>query len=118
MKLDKLCVLMAQGLEFNIPAKNAFHREAKKVLKELASELGLSSTDYDLRSNKGGIAVSGEVTLHTETIYVQISQSVMGERGQVLYRTCKHRRDFSGGTNNFVPVRELAKVKTFYERQS
>jgi hypothetical protein len=37
-----------------------------------------SHGDYDLRSNEAGLAVSGEITLHADRLYVQVSQSAMG----------------------------------------
>jgi hypothetical protein len=43
-------------------AKEAFHRNARRQLKLLAAALGLPTGAFDLRSNKGGIAVSGEIT--------------------------------------------------------
>jgi hypothetical protein len=48
-------------------AKRAFHKRARRRLKELADALGLAPQNYDLRSNVGGIAVSGEVTMQPIT---------------------------------------------------
>jgi hypothetical protein len=42
---------------YNEPQKHLFHREAKKRLQALATALGLPRHTYDIRSNKGGIAV-------------------------------------------------------------
>lgn len=86
--------------------KQAFHAAGKKFLKELAAKLGLQ--DYDLRSNAGGMAVSGEVTLHSDSLYVQLSESCVGPAGvSALYRDCKGRKDYTGGVNNFVQVSDL-----------
>ena len=85
--------------------KGKFHRAAMKTLRDLATKLGLSKEQYDVRSNKGGHAVSGEITLHTDNVYVQISEGSNGM--QVLYRTCKGRKDYSGGTNNFTSLEAL-----------
>lgn len=41
--------------------KRRFHTTARSRLKKLAAELGLPLGSYDLRSNKTGIAVSGEI---------------------------------------------------------
>lgn len=84
-------------------AKHRFHTTARARLRLLASELRLPAGSYDLRSNLGGIAVSGEITLHHEAVYVQVSQSALGGGMGVLIRTCRGRRDYSGGQNNFVP---------------
>lgn len=52
--------------------KRAFHATGRKRLKALADALGFRPDSFDLRSNQGGIAVSGEVTLHHFALYVQI----------------------------------------------
>lgn len=85
--------------------KAAFHSAAKKQLKKLATtHLGFPAGSYDLRSNKGGIAVSGEITLHHDDIYITVSQSSMGSDRSVMLRTCEGRKDYSGGQNNFASL--------------
>src|SRR3546814_2839377 len=49
--------------------KRRFHTVARARLRRLAVELGFPPASFDLRSNQGGIAVSGEVTLHHERVY-------------------------------------------------
>lgn len=88
-------------------AKRRFHSTARARLRELANELRLPTGSYDLRSNQGGIAVSGEITLHHDAVYVQVSQSALGGGMGVLIRTCRGRRDYTGGPNNFVPLAML-----------
>lgn len=96
--------LARRGVAYDPEAKRAFHREARAALARLARELGLVAGDYDLRVNPGGVAVSGEVTLHSETIYVQISCGVMGPGREILYRRCKGRRDYCGERNHFADI--------------
>ena len=97
-------------------AKRLFHSNAHRQLLELARALGFAPADYDLRSNRGGIAVSGEVTLHADRLYVQASQSAMGFDTGILFRSCEGRRDYTGGRNNFASLdllprpRELARL--------
>lgn len=79
-----------------------FHRLGKQVLRAVAKEMGLQSGTYEIRSNLGGWAVSGEVTLHGEHIYIQLSQTV-----GVLYRSCRGRMDFTGGDNNWMEWEKL-----------
>ena len=86
--------------------KAAFHRAARRGLQDLADGLGLARGTYEIRSNKGGPAVSGEVTLHGENVYVQASQPFASRNG-LLVRTCDGRRDFTGGHNNLLPLRNL-----------
>ena len=90
---------------YNEILKNRFHTQAKKVLKADVEALGLQEGQYDIRSNKAGIACSGEVTLHADNIYIQIGQDGPKE---ILYRTCKGRKDYCGGSNNFMSAKELA----------
>lgn len=89
---------------FDDAAKRRFHLAARRQLQRLAQALGLQRSDFDLRVNKAGIAVSGEVTMHSERIYVQVCQSVLSDENGILFRACAGRRDFSGGPNHFAPL--------------
>lgn len=81
--------------------KEAMHKEGVAMLRALAKELGLQPGSYDVRSNKAGIAVTGEVTLHTDKIYVQLCQSFSSQGLTLLYRSCEGRKDYCGGTNQY-----------------
>lgn len=83
-------------------AKRRFHNAARRQLRRLASALALNP--FDLRSNKAGIAISGDITLHGERLYVQVSQTALGCAHGILFRTCTGRRDFVGGANHFAPL--------------
>jgi hypothetical protein len=76
----------------------------RRRLKQLAAALGLSPDTYDLRSNLAGTAVAGEITLHADRIYVQVSQSFTGYDSSILFRTCDGREDYVGGANNFASL--------------
>ncbi|HWU61489.1 MAG TPA: hypothetical protein VN112_05630 [Ensifer sp.] len=89
---------------YDAARKTKFHRMAKRRLKALAQELGLDEGMFDLRSNMGGIAVSGEITLHHERLYVQVFQSTLGPSHGIRIRTCQGRRDFTGGPNNWAHI--------------
>ena len=102
--------------------KVSAHKAMRRILKAFAMlHLGLTEDQFDLRSNYGGIAVSGEVTLHTENLYVQVSQSSFGSDHYVLYRTCKGRKDYTGGPNNwasldiFTDVERLQRIVELFE---
>ena len=84
--------------------KQHFHTTARARLRKLASALGFPPGAYDLRSNQGGIAVSGEITLHHERVYVQVCQPATGADSGILIRTCEGRRDYTGGRNHFAPL--------------
>ena len=89
---------------YDADAKRRFHCKARRQLLELAAALDLEPGDYDLRSNQGGIAVSGEVTLHADRLYVQASQPATGSDTGILFRSCEGRRDYTGGRNNFASL--------------
>lgn len=96
--------------------KRHFHATARARLRLLAAELGFPPASFDLRSNQGGIAVSGEITLHYESVYVQVSQSALGGDAGVLIRTCEGRRDYVGGPDHFAPLSLLDDVPALSER--
>lgn len=84
--------------------KRRFHATARSRLKQLAAELRLAPGTFEIRSNKGGIAVSGEVTLHHYRAYVQVGQFGLASGHGILIRTCKGRRDYTGGANHFAAL--------------
>jgi hypothetical protein len=85
-------------------AKRLFHTQVRRRLLELAAALGFAPCAFDLRSNEAGIAVSGEVTLHADRLYVQASQPATGSDTGILFRSCDGRRDYIGGCNNFASL--------------
>ncbi len=98
--------------------KRRFHTTARTRLRQLATALRLRACSFDLRSNKGGVAVSGEVTLHQERVYIQVSQPAFGGEasGGVLIRTCRGRRDYVGGLNHFVSLTMLDDIDALSDR--
>lgn len=86
--------------------KELFHTHGKAILRQIAKDLSYATGSYDIRSNKAGIAVSGEVTLHTDNLYIQFSKGC-GAGLEILYRTCNGRKDYSGGRNNWLSFAEL-----------
>ncbi|WP_210265444.1 hypothetical protein [Bradyrhizobium aeschynomenes] len=92
-------------VRYDATGKARFHSMAKARLRAVAKLLELSPGDYDLRSNIAGPAVSGEITLHTNHVYVQVAQPFSGgpDTG-ILIRTCNGRDDFCGGHNTFAPL--------------
>jgi hypothetical protein len=89
---------------YDSDAKRRFHTQARRCLLELAAALGFTPCTFDLRSNEAGIAVSGEITLHADRLYVQASQPATGGDTGILFRSCAGRRDYIGGRNNFASL--------------
>ena len=105
---SKLQQIMSQSIAYDPDRKVSFHREARRLMRQLVNALALPKDSYDIRSNKGGIAVSGEITLHGEFIYVQVSQSCLGDGHEVLFRRCNGRKDYCGEQNHFASADELS----------
>ncbi len=93
-----------KSASYDAAAKRAFHTRGRSQLRRLATALDLRPGDYHLRSNQGGIAVSGEITLHADRLYVQVCQPATGHDTGVMFRTCKGRTDYTGGRNNFAAL--------------
>jgi hypothetical protein len=86
--------------------KQQFHTCGRALLTELARLLGIG--EAAIRSNKGGIAVPGEVTLHSEQLYIQLHMaSFAGAGARLLYRSCKGKQDYTGGQNHYFTVSAL-----------
>lgn len=91
--------------------KTSAHAAARRMLSFFARHvLLLDEKSFSVRSNMGGIAVSGEVTLHTNKfpgldrgIYIQISQPYSGLQS-VMIRGCDGPADYTGYGNNFTTV--------------
>ena len=73
--------------------KNQFHIAGRNRMRELANTLGYTKGEYEVRSCKGGMAVSGEVILHTEDVYVCVGHNF------AYFRSCAGRKDYTGGPN-------------------
>lgn len=112
-----LATLAARGVRHDDTAKRLFHNEARKALRRLADALHLRSADYDLHICAGGPAVSGEVILHTDKLYVQVALSGYGA-GEILFRRVTSRQDYCGGRNHWASIRELLDADRFAERMA
>lgn len=91
---------------YNETAKTKFKKDGMALLRKVVKLLGLEKGTYDLRYNPGGIAVSGDCTLHSDTIYVSFNLDICN---WVLVRTCKGREDYTGGPNRQYPFDRLQK---------
>lgn len=101
---EKFIVAVHNDAAYNEDNKITFHKQSTAMLKALAGKLGLNAGEYSIRSNKAGIAVSGEITLHSDSLYIQFSQS---RQGCFLWRTCNGRKDYCGGPNRWMKWEEL-----------
>jgi hypothetical protein len=91
---------LAENWDGSYEQKEKFHREGRKLLKEVASRLGLKKENFSIRSNKGGPAVLGDVILHSDTLYINLGGSYFNK--SFMFRSCKGQKDYTGGTNNWM----------------
>ena len=66
-------------------------------------KLGIS--DAEVRYNPGGIAVSGDATLHGDDVYVSFNADAMCR--WILYRKCNGKKDYTGGPNHSYPFEAI-----------
>lgn len=90
---------------YDAAAKRRWLSTARSFAKALATQLELPKGSYEVRTNKGGIAVPGEVTLHGENLYVCIGTSMPGGELVGFARSCNGRKDYSGGVNRWLSAR-------------
>jgi hypothetical protein len=109
-----LNTLALRGVSYDATAKKLFQSEARRALRQLADALGYDKSDYDLRICAGGPAVGGEVILHSNEVYIQVTCD--GQGGDVLYRRCRDRRDYIGERNHVVAMRELTNAGALAQR--
>jgi hypothetical protein len=113
-KIDELksrpafIALARRGVSYDPEAKRAFHLDTKRALRAFAQFLGLESQEYDLRSNQAGPAISGEITLHADQLYIQVSIGLMGPGREIMFRRCNSRADYCGHRNGFADIAALA----------
>ncbi|WP_323810720.1 hypothetical protein [Sphingobium baderi] len=111
-----LKTLALRGVAYDEPAKRLFHSEGRSAMRRLAEALGLNDGSFDVRSNKAGPAVSGEVTLHGETIWVQMSLGPFGSDRAICFRKVQGRQDHIGERNHWAAVPELLEPDRFAAR--
>ena len=89
-------------------AKKTFLHVGKVFLRALAKDLGLR--DAVVKSNDGGITVSGECSLfgmwEEGGIHICLGQFSAGSENVLLYRTIRNLKDYRGGYNNWIGLKE------------
>lgn len=103
-KFQVLCSMLANGVSYDAEKKRAFRALSQQFMREVAQAAGLKKSDYDVRFNAGGIAVSGDAILHHERVYVMLNADGCK---WILVRSCNGRRDYHGGGNKSIDFSEL-----------
>ena len=98
----KTAITLAANASYDYHTKEAWRAKGLAVLRRLAKDLGLAKGTYDIRFNAGGIAVSGDAILHSDTIYIHLGAScVCDDAGYA--RKVKSRKDYTGERNISIP---------------
>lgn len=84
--------------------KRGLHKDSAAYLRMLAEQLRLPEASYEIRQHEGGIADSGEITLHGASLYVQISQWSGYDGVMFLIRGCRSCKDYVGVVDNTVKL--------------
>lgn len=97
------------GMENGSILKDEFKKEGKKFFRKLAKDLGL--VDFQVDYNKGGIAVSGDLTLRAMLatkcgIYIHFNIDGLCGANDIYYRSIKHMKDYTGGINHWLRIDE------------
>ncbi len=111
-----LIALAHKGVAYDAPAKDLFHRDGRRALRRLADALRLPEGGFDIRSVRGGISVSGEVVLHGEEVYVQLSLGCMGRGREIMFRRVAGRKDYCGDRNHWGEIADLMAPDTLAQR--
>lgn len=111
-----LRALAYRGVSFDEAAKRVFHHEGRQAMRRLAEALGLDPGSYDVRSDKGGVAISGDITLHGEEVWVRLSLGPFGPDHEVAFRKVRGRDDHCGDRNRWASIQELLAPDRFAER--
>lgn len=89
------------GYQENGSRKRRFQRRGLAFLREVARYLPPSHGPVDVRWNPGGPAVSGDLILHSDRVYLCIDPTMLYGRNQVGYcRPVTSRKDYTGGPNH------------------
>lgn len=115
-RFPALRTLAYRGVAYDEAAKRVFHAEGRAAMRRLADALSLNDGDYDIRSNKAGPAVSGEITLHGEEVWIQLSLSALGPGNEIIYRRVRGRADHLGDRNRRASIRDLLAPDKFAAR--
>ena len=98
----------------DVSKKATFARLGKRLAQEIADEMQLPASTYDIRYNKAGPAVMGDLRLHSEHLYLTFEPSITG--AGFMYRTCKGRKDYTGGTNQWADHKEFLDPAAFAQK--
>lgn len=102
-------------LQYNQEGKDRFKKTGLAAMRKLAKALKLQK--FEASFNPGGIAVAGDLHLmgmfnDNVGIYFSISSGIFNRGFSCMYRTIKHMKDYSGGSNQYMDGEEFSDLDT------
>jgi|SRR3972149_3605715 len=105
--MEKINQLLNRGFEsscYKTPEFLSFSRKFKNAIKKELSTIGSELTAY----NTGHFYVSGffRTKKDNQCFYFSLSDVRSGRSQPMLYRTAKDEKDYTGGGNEYVELKE------------
>ncbi|RDK11708.1 hypothetical protein [Cupriavidus lacunae] len=91
----------------NTAACATLKRDASRVMRRLASDIGLRQRDFTVRERRQRRNATDLYALHTDTLYVQIAHAPQQNAARLSFRTCRGRDDHTGGRDNAVCLQSI-----------
>jgi hypothetical protein len=88
----------------NQARKDRYHKQGRRLLTEMAKDMGYAATEFKITVNKSGIAGPGDVYMVTDSLEVHLWAENMGQGLEVLYRS---RNGNKTGGNNWMLYNDL-----------
>lgn len=82
-------------------------RDASRVFRRLACDLGLRQRDFTVRERRHRRHQADLYALHTDSLYVQIAHAPQQNAAHMSFRTCRGRDDHTGGRDNAVCLHSI-----------
>ena len=105
-----IIALVCRGLDKDIEAQRAFHREAGGALCELALNIGIDRADYDIHHAPDRVGVVGDVVLRSDEIHIRIAANALTIGREITYRRPRTRHDEFGGKPHHADIGKLTDV--------
>jgi hypothetical protein len=84
---------------YNHETKEAAILLLRRLARYIAEQLNLPKGDFEIRVNRGGIAVPADVYLHTTKVYMNFAPSCCGRT--FYWRTCDGLKDYGCAMKHF-----------------
>ncbi|WP_316157819.1 hypothetical protein [Cupriavidus sp. BIC8F] len=91
----------------NAAACATLKRDASRIIRRLASDIGLRQRDFTVRERRRRRHQTDLYALHTDTLYVQIAHAPQQNAARLSFRTCRGRDDHTGGRDNAVCLQSI-----------